>query len=173
MPKRRVGGRDLSSHVIAMDVQANKPPRTPDTRCRAWRQFLETLRPDTIARLDQLMADDVHYHDPFVDIQGVDQVKRAFLKIFDDIAQPRFTVTHCACDGDTCFLRWHFTCRPRSIYRGLPWICDGVTELRFRSDGKVCEYAEHWDAGEQVYEKLPVLRAIIRMVKRFVCRWPR
>lgn len=142
-----------------------------DRRCHAWRQFLETLRPETIGQLDQLAADDIHYHDPFVDAHGRDNVKRVFALMFEDIADPRFTFTHCACDGDTCFLRWHFTCRPKTIRRGLPWICDGVTEVRFDADGRVLDHIEHWDAGEQVYEKLPVLRAILRMVKKAVSRW--
>jgi steroid delta-isomerase len=140
-------------------------------RCHAWRHFLETLRLDSIPRLEQLAAPDIHYHDPFVDARGRDNVKRVFAKMFEDIDEPRFTFTHCACDGDTCFLRWHFTCRPKSIRQGLPWICDGVTEVRFDAEGRVAAHFEHWDAGEQVYEKLPVLRAIIRLVKRRVSGW--
>lgn len=142
-----------------------------ESRCHAWRDFLATLRPDSIGRLDLLAASDIHYHDPFVDARGLANVKRVFAKVFEDIEDPRFTFTHCACDGDTCFLRWHFTCRPRTIRQGLPWICDGVTEIRFDADGRVLDHIEHWDAGEQVYEKLPVLRALIRMVKRRVSGW--
>lgn len=140
-------------------------------RCHAWRDFLETLQIDSISRLDQLAAPDIHYHDPFVDVRGLANVKRVFVKMFDDLDAPRFTFTHCACDGDTCFLRWHFTCRPKTIRMGLPWICDGVTEIRFDTEGRVLAHIEHWDAGEQVYEKLPVLRAIIRLVKKRVSGW--
>lgn len=142
-----------------------------DCRCHGWRHFLETLRPDGMARLDGLAAPDIHYHDPFVDARGLGNVRRLFARVFDDIEDPRYTFTHCACDGDTCFLRWHFTCRPRTIRRGLPWICDGVTELRFDAEGRVIAHVEHWDAGEQVYEKLPVLRAIIRVVKKRIAGW--
>lgn len=141
------------------------------SRCRAWRDFLVGLKPATIDRLDVLAAPDIHYHDPFVDTRGLANVKRVFHKVFEDIEDPRFTFTHCACDGDTCFLRWHFTCRPKTIKRGHPWICDGITEIRFDAEGRVLEHVEHWDAGEQVYEKMPVLRAVIRWVKRRVSGW--
>lgn len=144
---------------------------TDQPRCHSYRHFLETLSPAAIERLDEIAAADIHYHDPFVDVRGLAQVKRAFHAMFDDIDAPRFTLTHCACDGDTCFLRWHFTCRPKTIKRGHPWVCDGVTELRFGPDGKVVEILEHWDAGEQVYEKIPVLRTIIRLTKRRVSGW--
>lgn len=142
-----------------------------DRRCQAWRDFLAGLSPAGIDRMDGLAAPDIHYHDPFVDTRGLANVKRVFHKVFEDIEDPRFTFTHSACDGDTCFLRWHFTCRPKTIKRGHPWICDGVTEVRFDAQGRVLEHIEHWDAGEQVYEKMPVLRAVIRWVKRRVSGW--
>ncbi|MGE5547855.1 MAG: nuclear transport factor 2 family protein [Solirubrobacterales bacterium] len=138
---------------------------------RAYRRFLEGLSPAAVDRLDSLAAPDIHYHDPFVDARGLAQVKRVFRMMFEDIEAPRFTFTHSACDGDTCFLRWHFTCRPKSIERGHPWVCDGITEIRFDANGRVIEHVEHWDAGEQVYEKLPVLRAVIRLVKRRLSGW--
>lgn len=139
-----------------------------ERRCRAYRQFLETLTPTSVARLDKLGAPDMHYHDPFVDARGLANVKKVFAHLFHEVDDPRITVTHCACDGDTCFMRWHFTCRPKTIRRGHPWVCDGITELRFDSHGRVLEHVEHWDAGEQVYEKIPVLRAVIRWTKKRV-----
>lgn len=141
------------------------------SRCRSYQHFLETLAPTGVDRLDALASPDLHYHDPFVDVRGLANVKRVLHAMFNDIEAPRFTFTHSACDGDTCFLRWHFTCRPKTIKRGHPWVCDGVTELRFDHHGKVVEHVEHWDAGEQVYEKMPVLRAVIRLVKRRVSGW--
>lgn len=143
-----------------------------DERLGAYRHFLETLSLDGLERLDALAAPDIHYHDPFVDARGLAQVKRVFARMFDDVADPRFTFTHSARDRELCLLRWHFTCRPRTIKRGHPWVCDGVTEVRFDTQGRVLEHVEHWDAGEQVYEKIPVLRALIRVVKRRVSGWP-
>jgi len=140
--------------------------------CVAYRRFLEALTPSALAGLDQLAAADLHYHDPFVDVRGIEAVKRVYLLMFEDVDDPRFTFTRTACDGDTCFLRWHFTCRPKTIRRGQPWVCDGVTELRFDAAGRVVEHNEHWDAGEQIYEKIPVLRIVIRWVKRRVSGWP-
>lgn len=143
-----------------------------DGRALEYRRFLERLAPAEIGRLEHLAAPDLHYHDPFVDVHGLPAVKRVFAKKFEDVDDPRFTFTHTACDGDTMFLRWHFTCRPKTIKRGQPWVCDGVTEVRFDPLGRVAAHIEHWDSGEQVYEKIPVLRIIIRWVKRRVSGWP-
>jgi predicted ester cyclase len=139
-------------------------------QCLAYRVFLETLSPGGIERLGGLAAADIHYHDPFVDARGLTAVKLSFARLFEEVDDPRYTVTHCACDGDTCFLRWHFTCRPKSIRKGHPWVVDGVTELRFNADGLVVEHMEHWDAGEQVYERMPVVRGVVRWLKRRLAR---
>lgn len=139
-----------------------------ERRCRDYRSFLEGLSADTVALLDQLCAPGLHYHDPFVDARGLDDVKAVFRQLLREVDAPRFTVTHCACDGDTCFLRWHFTCRPKTIRKGHPWVVDGVTEVLFDAQGRVIEHVEHWDAGEQVYERMPVVRGLIRWLKRRV-----
>lgn len=138
---------------------------------RDYRCFLETLTAQTVERLDLLASPDIHYHDPFVEARGLQQVKRVFAKMFEDVDEPRYTFTHAARSGDTCFLRWHFTCRPKTIRRGQPWVCDGVTEVRFDPAGRVLEHIEHWDAGEQVYEKIPGLRILIRWTKQRVSGW--
>ncbi|MBI5162292.1 MAG: nuclear transport factor 2 family protein, partial [Magnetospirillum sp.] len=83
-----------------------------DGWCQAYRQFLETLDAATVTRLDDLVGADVHYHDPFIDIRGRDTMKRVLGKMFEDVDSPRYTFTAMARDGDTCLLRWHFTCRP-------------------------------------------------------------
>jgi steroid Delta-isomerase len=137
-------------------------------RCMSYRSFLETLTAAGIGGLDRLAASDIHYHDPFLDARGVAPVKRVFGRMFEEVDDPRYTITHCACDGDTCFLRWHFTCRPKTIRKGHPWVVDGITEVRFDGDGRVIEHVEHWDAGEQVYERMPVVRSLIRWLKRRV-----
>ncbi len=137
----------------------------------AWRDFLANLDAKGLNRLEAFVAPEIHYHDPFMDAHGLVEVKRAFSLMLGSVDAPRFTFTHCACDGDTCFLRWHFTCRPKTMGHGLPWICDGVSEVRFNAEGKVVEHIEHWDAGEQVYDKIPVLRAVLRRIKYRVSGW--
>jgi steroid Delta-isomerase len=150
------------------DTTANLGGMAFDVSCQRYREFLETLAPQHLVRLPDLASPAIHYHDPFVDAQGLPAVRRVFTAMVEDVVDPRYTFTHCAGDGDTWFLRWHFTCRPKTIGRGHPWICDGITELRFDAAGLVVEHVEHWDSGEQVYEKIPVLRALIRWTRRRV-----
>ena len=144
--------------------------KTDDLPCKAYRAFMETMRLDTLDQLDVLAAPDIHFHDPFYDVRGVAAVKEVFRKTFRDVEQPVFYVTDCACSGRVCFLRWHFTCRPRVFSKGHPWVVDGITELVYDEFGRVREHADYWDAGHYVYERIPLVNVLVRAVKRRITR---
>jgi steroid Delta-isomerase len=42
----------------------------------------------------------------------------------------------------------------------------GTSHLRFAADGLVCYHRAYWDAAEELYEKLPVVRSVMRWLKR-------
>lgn len=131
-----------------------------------YRRFIEGLSPQTISRLDDLAAPNIHLRDPFNDAHGLDNVKKVLHWHFRDVDDPRFVVTHTAPDGETCFYRWKFTCRPRMMRRGHPWIVDGVTEVRFDSRGKAIEHTDYWDSGYYVYERIPLFGYVIRWLRK-------
>ncbi len=137
-----------------------------------YRRFIETLSPETIARYGELAAANVHFRDPLNDAHGVAAARRVLARTFRDVDDPRYTVTHAAVDGDTCFLRWKFTCRPRMSGLGQPWIIDGITEVRFNADGKVIEHVDYWDAGHYVYERLPLFGYLIRFLRKRMATVP-
>lgn len=133
---------------------------------QAYRRFIETLSPETLSRLDELAAPNLHYRDPLNETRGVARVKQVMARVFRDVDDPRYIITHAAVDDDTCFLRWKFTCRPRLSGKGQPWIVDGVTEVRFDDEGRVVELIDHWDAGHYVYERLPLFGYLVRFLRK-------
>jgi steroid delta-isomerase len=141
-----------------------------DLPCKAYRTFMETLTLESIDQLDRLAAPEIHFHDPFYDVHGIPAVKDVFRRMFKEVEQPVFYVTDCACTGRVCFLRWHFTCRPRVFSKGHPWVVDGVTELVYDELGRVVEHADYWDAGHYVYERIPGVNVLIRLVKRRIIK---
>ena len=127
----------------------------------AYAAFYETLTPESLDRLEDLCAPDVRFRDPFNDVTGVAALRAILQGMFRDVAEPRFEVTDRAVSGRTCYLRWTFTygsARTRRI--------DGVSEVHFDESGKVIAHLDHWDAAGQIYEHVPVLGGLIRLVKR-------
>ena len=66
-----------------------------------------------------------------------------------------------------CFLTWDFVFRPRTS-GSQPLTVRGASHLQFGADGRITRHRDYWDAAEELYEKLPVLGALMRWLKRRV-----
>lgn len=126
-------------------------------------QFYETLTPETLGQLDGLTTADVRFKDPFNDVQSRDHMKRIFAGMFKRLDEPRFIIHDRAIGSEGAFLRWSMSFKPK----GNPntWLITGLSDVRFSPDGLISSHVDHWDAGEQFYEKLPVLGGILRLIK--------
>jgi len=136
----------------------------PD-RAEPYVRFYEAMSQDGLSRLPDLVAHDVRFVDPFNDVRGAAALQRVMLKTLHDLPGHRFVVTHRAWDGDTCLMRWLFEAETKG---GLKLSFAGMSELTFDSEGKVACHVDHWDAGKHFYEKLPLLGALLRAIRRRV-----
>jgi hypothetical protein len=85
---------------------------------------------------------------------------------------PVFQVTHraqAAQDDSVWFLRWRLTGRLRSL-SNRDWDITGMSEIHLAPDRRVAAHIDHWDAGQQFYELLPVIGSVIRLLRRRVGR---
>ena len=130
-------------------------------RYSAW---LQSLSPESLARISEHVSADVHFRDPFNDVTGREAMAHVFADMFERVDDVRFTVTQAACDGVVCLLAWHFHGRLRS----RPWDIDGCSVIRFGDDGLVVEHIDHWDAASGLYERLPLIGGVLRFLRRRV-----
>ncbi|HYN39435.1 MAG TPA: nuclear transport factor 2 family protein [Rhodospirillales bacterium] len=131
----------------------------------AYAAFFETLTPASLQQLDRLVTDDVIFRDPFNEVRGRDGMRRVFLRMFDDVVDPRFVVTATAREGNIAFVRWRFTGQMRAS-RAAPLRLEGVSEILLSADGKVSAHIDHWDAASQLYERLPLVGWLLRRLRR-------
>jgi predicted ester cyclase len=129
----------------------------------AYVRFYETLTPETTGALSSLVTPDVLFRDPFNDVQGVEAYERVLTKMFQDLDAPKFEVRHAVLDGEVGFLKWQLVYRgKRSRERRIV----GMSELRFNEDGRVARHVDYWDAASQLYESVPLLGFILRLIRR-------
>ncbi len=136
-----------------------------DARVRRVIERFEALRREDVARLGEIYTDDARFKDPFNDVQGLAAVQRVFTHMFDALDDPRFVVTEAIVQGDQCFLVWDFLFRFKRHSRE-PQTVRGGSHLRFAADGRIALHRDYWDAAEELYEKLPVVGALMRCLKR-------
>ena len=140
-------------------------PRHPDARVARLVALYETLAPADLPALRGVYADDASFKDPFNDVQGVAAIARIFSHMFHKLDGPLFQVITIVADGDDVVLTWGFSFRTRGAGAATLSI-HGASHVRFNPQGQVAMHRDYWDAAEELYEKLPILGALMRWLKR-------
>ena len=136
-----------------------------DARVARVAALFERLAPADVARLGEFYAAGVRFKDPFNDVRGVPEVQRVFTHMFTALNEPRFIVHEAIVERDQCFLTWDFMFR---FKRGAPaqQTVRGSSHIVFDAQGRINLHRDYWDAAEELYEKLPVVGAFMRWLKR-------
>ena len=136
-----------------------------DERVRKIVALFERLAPTDLPELAGIYTEDASFKDPFNEVQGVAAIRRIFEHMFHTLDGPHFVVRDAIVQGDQCFLRWDFVFRMKRFRRD-ELVVRGGSHLMLAADGRICMHRDYWDAAEELYEKLPVLGALMRWLKR-------
>jgi ketosteroid isomerase-like protein len=140
-------------------------PRHTDPRVARLVGRFEALAPADLQRLHEIYTDDARFKDPFNDVRGPQAIAAIFAHMYATLDEPRFVVRDIVADGDRCFLSWDFLFRMKRFSREVQTI-HGGSHLRLAADGRIAEHRDYWDVAEELYEKLPVIGALMRWLKR-------
>ncbi|BCN94362.1 hypothetical protein THMIRHAM_21470 [Thiomicrorhabdus immobilis] len=130
----------------------------------AYIEAFEQLSPETLPQLAERFSESVLFKDPFNCVTGKSATLAIFEHMFATTQSPQFIVIDAAMDGDIALLYWKF-------YFVLPssqkqQCIEGMSRVQFNEEGLVTEHIDHWDAGEQVYGKIPLLNWLIKLVRK-------
>ena len=128
--------------------------------------FFENLSPADVATLGQVYAPDARFKDPFNEVQGVPAIQAIFAHMFGALDQPRCVVTRRVVQGNQCFLTWDFLFAFQRFDKGVTQTVRGASHLVLDGHGLVTLHRDYWDAAEELYEKLPVVGALMRWLRR-------
>lgn len=128
--------------------------------------FFETVTLESAPReLPHLYARDAYFKDPFSEVSGLDKIMPIFTHMFRQVENPRFAVTSTVLQGNRAFMTWDFLFHMKRFSRDEQCI-RGATHFRFDEEGLVSYHRDYWDAAEELYEKLPVLGSMMRVLKQ-------
>ncbi len=145
------------------------PGRAPiaDARIERIAALFERLAPADVAQLGDYYAADARFKDPFNDVRGVPDVQRIFAYMFTTLNEPRFVVRAAIAEGNQCVLTWDFLFRFKRGSAALQAV-HGASHLVLDAQGRITLHRDYWDAAEELYEKLPVVGALMRWLKKRV-----
>ena len=126
----------------------------------------EGLTPERVAQLGAIYAPHATFKDPFNAVRGLADIQAIFAHMYVSLESPRFVITHRIVDGAQCFLTWEFRFRFRRFHTGVDQCIVGGSHLQLDGDGRITMHRDYWDAAEELYEKIPLLGALMRWLKR-------
>jgi steroid delta-isomerase len=128
-------------------------------------EFFEGLKPADLQRLPDFYCADARFKDPFNDVQGTPAIVAVFAHMYRSLDAPRFVVHNAVAGTDECFLTWDFMFRFKRMRPAVDRVVHGATHLRFAPDGRIALHRDYWDAAEELYEKLPLIGALMRWLR--------
>jgi steroid delta-isomerase len=126
--------------------------------------MFESMAPADLDRLKGYYTHDATFKDPFHEVRGLAEIRRIYAHMFTALDGPRFVVTRRFTDGGHCMLLWDFHFRMQA--GGAAQVIRGSSHLELAQDGRIAVHRDYWDAAEELYEKVPVLGAFMRFLKR-------
>lgn len=133
---------------------------------RAIADLFENLQPEDLARLGQHYAPDAYFKDPFNEVRGVPAIQKIFAHMFEQLHEPRFVIADRVLQGQQAFLTWRLDFKSKRQASGAVRSIRGATHLILDEKGRITSHRDYWDAAEELYEKLPVLGALMRWLRR-------
>jgi steroid delta-isomerase len=143
------------------------PQQAIQARVGAIVTWFEWLTPATLQMIDRYYAPAAQFKDPFNDVHGLPAIEAVYRHMFTSLQEPRFRVVERIVQDRQCFLVWDFTFRFRRGSAGVQTVRGG-SHLVLDAQGRISLHRDYWDAAGELYEKLPLLGALMRWLKRRV-----
>ena len=124
-------------------------------------EAFEQLTPSTLQPLEDCFAERARFVDPFNDVRGKSSIRRVFEHMFASCENPTFGVEESIGEGSLVYLKWHFSFGRSTSRRRV----HGVSRVQFTPDGLVSEHRDYWDPASQMYDKLPLLGKLFRVLR--------
>lgn len=140
----------------------------PDHRAALARlcAFYSELSPDSLSGIVAIYAPAASFKDPFNEVVGVPAIEGIFRAMFDQLDAPRFLIRATVLEGASACVTWEFEFGFRSFGRGQTQLIRGASWLDFDESGRVVRHRDYWDAAEELYEKIPLIGALMRAMRR-------
>ena len=149
--------------------QANSVNKSEMTQKRSEliRRIFNDLRATNTNILDEFYTSDVVFEDPLGQINGLDNMKKYYQAMYKNVQEIRFEFKDDAIAGDRHLSTWVMYLRADGLNGGKEVAVHGVSEIEFQSESTlVIFHRDYFDMGEFIYQYIPVLGGILKLVRK-------
>ncbi len=130
------------------------------------KEFFSKLSASNIQLVDDFYDVNVNFRDPLGEIKGVGAVKEYYAGLYKNVQSVRFDFDKQLQSGNEEVLFWTMYLKAKSLNGGEEFAVTGNSHIIFSSQSQKCIYhRDYFDMGEFIYERVPVLKSVISLVK--------
>ena len=135
----------------------------PDPVVR-FQEVFNALDAQNLHLVEELYGATIHFEDPMHTVRGLADLKAYFARLYANVEICRFEFHAVTTNGDTAMLTWTMTLKHKTFRPAETARIPGASWIRTAS-GKVVFHRDYFDVGGLIYERVPVLGAVVRTIK--------
>ena len=135
---------------------------THQTQLSAFIALFESLTPQNVHTLMNFYHSDAYFKDPFNEVRGHAAILAIFVHMFAQVQAPQFMITRSIVQDNDAFITWNFKFQNKALIFDI----QGSSHLQFGSDHRIHYHRDYWDTAEELYEKIPFLGLLMRILKK-------
>jgi hypothetical protein len=116
---------------------------------------------DTLQNIHDYYANEAYFKDPFNEVRGAFAIKQIFTHMFETTTKPKFVVSKAIQQHHHAFLIWDF----HFGLNGKDYVIHGSSHIVFDEDGMVVIHRDYWDAAEELWAKIPILKTLVQWLR--------
>ena len=156
----------LLSAAISVAAQEKAVPMN-ELRSTKIREVFNQLRANNTEILNGFYASDVVFIDPLGQINGLSAMKEYYQAMYKNVDEIRFEFKPDAITGDRHLAVWTMYLRAKGLNGGDEVAVHGVSEIEFQAQSNLVIYhRDYFDMGEFLYQHIPILGSVIKMVRK-------
>ena len=136
------------------------------TLCLArFKDLFNGMSSHNTGELGNVYADQIMFTDPFTTVHGLPALQTYLAGAYGNVIACSFEFEHEVVAGQQASLTWTMHLQHKRIKRGAEIRVDGISYLQF-DQGRVIRHRDYFDAGQLLYENLPVLGSAVKWLRR-------
>lgn len=138
-----------------------------DERSQRIIKVFNELNKNTLNILDGFYHPDLQFEDPLGKIQGLPSMKAYYANMYKSVKSIRFEFSKIVHEGDNYVGFWRMYLAAPVLNGGEEYWVEGNSDIRWDPKTNLVIYhRDYFDMGAFIYEQLPVLKTILKQVKK-------
>jgi hypothetical protein len=131
-----------------------------------FKDFYAVFTPENVlARVRNVYAKNAYLRDAFKELNGIEDIEAYMLRLLKAVESCTFEFLDVAVSGGEYYFRWVSEAKSKTIKKGRIMRSYGMSHIRFDETGKVVLHVDYWDSASGLFEHIPLLGGLIKLIK--------